>query len=257
MFFDPHTSKKVSVDRIVEIAKDYDIIVFGERHDSKDCHRTEFELLKALSQKYKLIFSLEMFERDVQPILDNYLAGKISEDEFLQNSRPWSNYQDDYRPLIEYCKENKIHVVAANVPRYIASKVAKGGLSAIKELSTREREFMADTVFYDEPEYRARFYETMEHVHMPGFSSKMKENYYRAQCIKDATMAESIVKAIKSMPGYKVFHINGSFHSDYHKGVVWQLLKMEPGLKVLVISPLGEKEKYEKLPGDFIFYYKN
>jgi len=246
----------VPIEDIVKVAMDYDVVIFGEKHDSKECHDAELALLKALSRKYKLVFTLEMFERDVQPWLDKYLTGKIDEDEFLKNSRPWSNYREDYRPMIEYCRKDSIPVVAANVPRYIASMVAKGGLSAIENLSEKERKFMADTIFYEEPEYRARFYRTMEHIHMPGFSDEMKENYYKAQCIKDATMAESIIKVLKEKPGYKVFHINGSFHSDYHKGVAWQISKMAPGLKVLVIAPLEKGEEYEEAPGDFIFYYE-
>lgn len=256
MFFNPKTEKTVSMDEVINTAKDYDVIIFGEKHDSKDCHRAELALLKDLSKKYKIIFSLEMFERDVQQILDRYLTGEIPEEEFLKHSRPWSNYKEDYRPMIEYCKNEGIPVVAANVPRYIASMVAKKGLSALDSLSQSERRFMADTVFYEHPEYRLRFYKTMEHIHMPGFSAEMKENYYKAQCIKDATMAESIIKALKKMPGYKVFHINGSFHSDYHDGVPWQISKMAPNLKVLVIAPIEKGEKFEKIPGDFIFYYE-
>lgn len=255
MFYDPKHHINVSINEVVKEAENYDIIIFGEKHDSKDCHDVELALLKALSERYKIIFSLEMFERDVQAVLDRYVSGNISEDEFLENVRPWSNYQSDYRPLIEFSRKKKIPVVASNVPRYIASKVAKNGVSVIDSITSKERKFVAQTVFYNEPEYRLRFYRTMESIHMPGFTKEMKENYYKAQCLKDATMAESIIKAIKDRHGYKVFHINGSFHSDYYKGVVWQITKMAPGLKVLVISPLPKGEQSKENIGDFIFYY--
>ena len=42
--------------------------------------------------------SLEFFQRDAQPILDEYLAGLITEKAFLAASRPWPRYQTDYRP---------------------------------------------------------------------------------------------------------------------------------------------------------------
>ena len=256
MFINTKTGKEVSQEELVETADSYDVIIFGEKHDSKDCHLAELALLKGLSGKYNIIFSMEMFERDVQGVLDEYLMGKITEEEFLRKSRPWNNYKDDYRPQVEYCKTNNIPVLASNVPRYIASKVAKNGPGVLKSLSLKERNFVADTVFFENPEYRERFYNTMAHINMPGFTSSMRENYYRAQCLKDATMAESIIRALENKNGHKVFHINGSFHSDYHLGVVWQISKMAPQVKVLVIAPVEKGEKYDENIGDFVFYYE-
>jgi uncharacterized iron-regulated protein len=59
---------------MVEKLSGYDMIFFGEYHGNKVLHQMEFELLKMFHSKHKnLIVSLEMFERDVQPVLDNYL----------------------------------------------------------------------------------------------------------------------------------------------------------------------------------------
>ena len=258
MFIEPESGNRVKLEEVIEKARDYDIIIFGEKHDSQDCHHAELKLLKALSKTYPIILSLEMFERDVQKYLDDYLKGKITEEDFLRNSRPWNNYNTAYRPLIEYCKSRGIYVLAANVPRYIASNVAKKGDGVLESLSEEEKTFVAKRVFYDNEEYRKRFYKTMEKIHMPGFSEEMKENYYKAQCLKDATMAESILKAFQSHQGYKVFHINGSFHSDYRLGVVFQLKRLNPSLKILVIAPLekGEDLKAHRGIGDFIFLYE-
>src|SRR5690349_22509367 len=53
---------------------------------------------------YTTLFRSEMFERDVQPALDAYLAGRLSEKDFRAQSRPWGNYDTAYRPLIERAK---------------------------------------------------------------------------------------------------------------------------------------------------------
>ena len=55
-------------------------------------------------ERRPVALSLEMFERDVQTVLDEYLAGLISERHFLLSSRPWKNYETDYRPLVEYAR---------------------------------------------------------------------------------------------------------------------------------------------------------
>lgn len=104
---------------------DFDVVFVGEVHGSRFAHKAELTLLTGLSQRDpNLVLALEMFERDVQDILDAYLKGDISEDQFLEQSRPWPNYQDDYRPLIELGKRKGIPVIAANVPRRVAAAVA-------------------------------------------------------------------------------------------------------------------------------------
>uniref|UniRef100_A0A383VZU2 Haem-binding uptake Tiki superfamily ChaN domain-containing protein n=1 Tax=Tetradesmus obliquus TaxID=3088 RepID=A0A383VZU2_TETOB len=51
-----------------------------------------------------LVLGLEMFERDVQPVLDEYLAGSISLADLMRDGRPWPNYRRDYQPLVDFCK---------------------------------------------------------------------------------------------------------------------------------------------------------
>jgi uncharacterized iron-regulated protein len=74
-----------------------DVIFIGEVHDDSFTHVVEFELLKGVHQHSpRLAVSLEMFERDVQSLLDDYLQGRITESVFLEQSRPWGNYS---RPM--------------------------------------------------------------------------------------------------------------------------------------------------------------
>jgi uncharacterized iron-regulated protein len=78
-------------------------------------------------RKKKCRPSLEMFERDVQIVLDEYVKDLITEKKFLDDSRPWNNYKTDYRPLVEYAKQNKLPVIAANAPRRYINMVSRGG----------------------------------------------------------------------------------------------------------------------------------
>ena len=114
---DSRTGKTLSLQQMANELKKYDLIFFGEYHDNTTLHKLERELVPLLDTKRELILSLEMFERDVQSDLDAYIEGWLTEDEFLAKSRPWSNYKDDYRPLIEYAKQKKLTVIAANIPR--------------------------------------------------------------------------------------------------------------------------------------------
>ena len=106
-----------------------DVVFLGETHVDDTTHQVELHVLEQLlaRRQGKVVLSMEMFERDVQPVLDDYLADRIDEGEFLHKARPWENYQTAYRPLIEAAKAAKIPVVAANFPGSLRRAFAGGG----------------------------------------------------------------------------------------------------------------------------------
>ena len=109
-----------NLDKIIEEFGESDVAFLGEQHDDAVAHNLQLKILEAVYEKYgrqrKPILSLEMFEREVQIVLDEYLKNQISETHFLSSSRAWKNYKTDYRPLIEYAKTKNMEVVAANAP---------------------------------------------------------------------------------------------------------------------------------------------
>ncbi|MDY6915411.1 MAG: ChaN family lipoprotein [Candidatus Cloacimonadota bacterium] len=258
-------STEIKLPQLVDKLQAYDVIFFGEIHDDSLLHNIEFQLLKKMFEKDpRLCVSLEMFERDVQHLLNNYLQDQVSEKEFLQKSRPWPNYQTDYRPLVEFAKQNSLPVLAANVPRRYAALLNKHGKSVLDSLQAAEKEFIADSLVVTEGEYKERFLQTMasnmglqqvSHIH-----HKMLESVYAAQCLKDDTMAESIANFIQKNPQTKVIHYNGEFHSDYHLGTAQKLKSMSPELKISVIAtqPLSfgsELKLIDADKGDFIIVF--
>ncbi|MBM4404544.1 MAG: ChaN family lipoprotein [Candidatus Cloacimonetes bacterium] len=245
--------KEINMMKMVYQLAKYDIIFFGEFHDNRTLHDLQMEMTRQLKQRRKpLILSFEMFERDVQNILDLYLSGEMSEDDMLLNARPWPNYQTDYRPLVEFAREHNLAVIAANIPRTYAGRVAREGLEFIDDLAPRERAFIADKINTWDDEYKKRFLKTIAitTAHgMPGEAS-FYEKMYAAQCIKDDTMAESIVNACRSNPKHLIIHFNGDFHSQYYLGTVQRVKYRLPKAKIAVISPLQLADitqfKYDK-----------
>ena len=233
------------------------VVFLGEQHDHGFAHRIEEELLRLLEREYpgRVALSLEMFERDVQEDLDRYLSGEIPEEEFLRLCRPWPNYERDYRPLILFAKERGIPVSASNVPRPLASRIARQGEEAFSRLSTDEKRWAASRLQHDFPSYRERFLKTL--VDIPSAMMKaggpgMEERLYLAQCFKDSTMAESLQALHKRFPQRVILHVNGSFHSDYHQGTPGALQTLEPALATVVIkvfppeTPTLEAEAFVK-----------
>lgn len=223
----------------------HDIIIIGEQHDDRNTHRLELALLEGLMRRRSpLVVSMEMFERDVQGGLSDYLAGTIAEEEFLGQSRPWPRYATDYRPLVEFAKAHRWPVVAANVPRRLAALVAKEGLAALEGLPEEERGLAARALECPRDDYRRRFVEEMNQHPVPGSEAftpaereTLHERYYLSQCLKDETMAEAIVSSYGPERS-PVVHYNGAFHSDFGAGVVARVKRRLKGARIAVITIL-------------------
>lgn len=212
-----------------------DFVALGEEHMTPAVHRRHHELLRELYVKRpEMIIAMEMFERDVQVVLDQYLKGEIDEATFLAGSRPWPHYARDYRPVIEFAKQHGIPVLAANAPRELAKKASKEGVEAVAG-----NEFVARVTTAPEDAYWAAFAETMK-GHEGMFGPGGMQRFYAAQCLKDDTMAESIVDHLKAARAANqnpiVVLICGKFHSDRELGTVARVKSRMPGLDVRVFS---------------------
>jgi uncharacterized iron-regulated protein len=234
-----------------------DVVLVGEQHDDPNTHRLELAMLEGLARRgVPVIVSLEMFERDVQPVLDRYLSGEIPETQFLAESRPWPRYATDYRALIEFARARKLRVVAANVPRRLASEVSRKGLDAVDEFAVDRRFAAKDIDCPAAGSYFDRFTTAM------GGHRGATPNFYYAQCVKDETMGESIADAVATTSGRAVVvHVNGAFHSDFGEGTAHSARRRMPGRRVAVVSVLpvadldAVKPADEDLKrGDFLVY---
>ncbi len=219
-----------------------DVVFIGEQHDDPSTHRLEIAVLESIARRrHNVVVALEMFERDVQQHVDDYLTGKITEQVFLKNSRPWPRYATDYKPLIEFAKAKGWRVIAGNVPRRYASQVNKGGLSAADKLPDAERGFLAKQFSCPTDDYFKRFTEAMgghPGDNTPKMDAAMIERMYQSQCVKDETMAESIANAAQVAPNALVIHYNGAFHSDFRLGTAARTKQRLPKANIKIVSAL-------------------
>jgi len=232
----------------------YNVIFIGEEHGSQVSHRAELTILRGLAERDpNLILAFEIFERDVQDILTAYLKGEVSEEIFLNQSRPWQNYQKDYRPLIEFAKKKGMPVIAANIPRRVSAAVAMAD-EISPEVMGEDAIYLPKTVHLKSREYYRRFASSIEEMpHFTPMEGMKVEGLYKAQVLKDAVMAASIEPFLD----HRILFCCGHFHSDYHLGIPYQLRKNHPKLKIAVIAmassvenlPMKERSKV----ADFIW----
>jgi uncharacterized iron-regulated protein len=237
-----------------------DVLFLGEQHDDAVGHAFQRLLLDAIYDRYAdarpVVLAMEMFERDVQLVLDEYLAGQIREKDFLAAARPWSNYETDYRPLVEAAKAHHSPVIASNAPARYVSRVGRGealeGLSAaaLNVLPPMPVAPPSDTL-------RSKFFGVMEAIaamHVPPPDTAASPDSAQAmhhamptmdlgamlaaQNLRDWSMATAIQAELDHYDDALVVHVNGSFHSEGGLGIPEHLDRLSPAARVLVLTAI-------------------
>jgi uncharacterized iron-regulated protein len=218
-----------------------DMVFFGEYHDNPISHWMQLEMSKSFFELKgrKLFFGAEMFESGNQLVVNEYLKGLYTDDKMTPEiTQLWSNYQTDYRPLIDFAKENNLRFIATNIPRRYASMINKMGIKALKELSPEALALISpDLEKYFDP--TAKAYAEMAN-NMGGHIPPNMLNMQTAQASKDATMAYFSLKNFNQ--GDLLFHFEGSYHSNYQQGIIWWVNKINPGLKIKSITTVMQSE---------------
>ncbi len=231
--------KKVSYKKMLKELVKKDIVLFGETHNNPISHWLEYELTESLNKNRNLILGAEMFEADNQDELNDYLSGKITQKAFDTLARLWPNYKTDYKPLVDFAKENKHRFIATNIPRRFAQKVYKNGFKALELLTEQEKNWVAPLPFKFDSE-------------LPTYKNILKmmgdhgtPELVMAQASKDATMAYFILE--NYTPGYLFIHYNGSYHSDYYEGILWYLKQTNSALKYGTVTTVSQENIFTLL----------
>ena len=232
--------KKVKYEKMLKEISKADVVFFGELHNNPICHWLQYEMTKDLyiATDSNLVLGAEMFERDNQLILNEYLKGLISKSSFKKEARLWPNYKTDYAPLVEFAKENELDFIATNISRRYASVVYRNGFEGLENLDQEAKKYFAPMpVEYDST--------------LPGYVKMLEmagghggANLPKAQAMKDATMAYSIAENVGN--GKLFIHYNGTYHSENFEGILWYLNKYKPGLNIITISSV-EQENIDEM----------
>jgi uncharacterized iron-regulated protein len=233
--------KTANYDAMIQDLVVSDMVFFGEYHNNAVSHWMQLEMSKSFFEikGRSLFFGAEMFESGNQLVLNEYLKGFYSDDKMTPEiTQLWSNYQTDYRPLVDFAKENNLRFIASNIPRRYASMINKMGIAALKKLSPEALALISpDLEKYFDP--TAKAYAEMA-ANMGEHAPSNMLNIQTAQASKDATMAHFSLKNFNQ--GDFLFHFEGSYHSNYQQGIIWWINKIQPGLKIKSITTLMQSE---------------
>jgi uncharacterized iron-regulated protein len=262
---------------IVDAMAKADAVLVGEIHTDPVGHWLEAELFKSALEmvgagqgsgaRRRVALSMEMFETDVQHILDEYLQDVIPESQFISSARPWEHYDADYRGMVELAKATGVPVLAANAPRRYVNRVTRLGPSSLADLS----EFALSTLPplpYPPPTdaYRGEWTSLMMGMvmepqcpapeeteeapahgppatdapsgppaGMPSHGGSFMENGLQAQTLWDASMAHTITTFLDANQGGLVLHMVGGFHVQNFTGIPEKVQFYRPGTRSLVV----------------------
>ena len=172
----------------------------------------------------------------------------------IKEARAWNNYKD-YKPVVEFAKQNNLSVIAANTPRRYVSMVSSNGMSSLAGLPKSSKQYLPPLP-YDT--LAGKYYEKFQGFMGGGSPGTNNPKIYYSQNLWDAGMSTSIYKFWKKNKEKKIFHMVGRFHSDEKLGTAEQLLKRNSKLKILNISCFSDPsfanpdwEKFKQL-GDYV-----
>ena len=229
--------RPASLPELVTALGSVSVLLVGEEHDDSIAHRVKLLILEEGVRRWQprpVVLSLEMFEQDVQEVVDEYLGGFITEPYFLAASRPWAEYRTAYRPLVEFAKVSGLRVVAANVPRRYVDMVSRTGEGSLEGLPRAAFRFLPPLPLpAASVAYRARFDSAM---FGPAQHDDMPPNIFAGQRLWDAGMASAVAAALDDRPDALVIHLVGAFHVERRLGIAEALIQYRPRTTFLVVS---------------------
>ncbi|MBN2729559.1 MAG: ChaN family lipoprotein, partial [Bacteroidales bacterium] len=86
-----NTGADIEYSALVSKMAEYDVVFIGEYHNNSINHWLELQFTKDLfkEKEGKIILGAEMFESDVQLIMNEYLAGKVKDRNFEDEAKLW------------------------------------------------------------------------------------------------------------------------------------------------------------------------
>ena len=216
------------------------VIFLGEFHDRREHHRMELSVIEALQRRgVPLALGLEMFDRESQATLDLWGKGDLSVPDFIAAYRQnWTIDWAEYDQILLFARNNRIPLVALNVPDDIISRVAHGGAAALRPSDLDRLPRGVSTAVSDS--YRA-FLRRAFTSHAPGMGKDGFDAFCDAQGVRNSTMALAAASYLERHPERTMVVIAGVGHT-MRRAVAAELARRAPQLATRIVIPLTKGE---------------
>ncbi|HBG47146.1 MAG TPA: hypothetical protein DDW94_09195 [Deltaproteobacteria bacterium] len=237
--------KEVKAPELIGEIKGADIIFIGELHDNRLHHRAQLELIKALREDgTDIAIGVEMFRTENQDVLDRWVRGEMSEDEFRPvYEKEWGIPWEQYKDIFVYARGNRVPMVALNISRKLMFQVLTKGFSS---LSTEQLAGLPPGIECKVDETYEKFMkDALEEHDMEGVTFK---SFCEAQMVWDNVMAHNAIEYLKARPGKKMAVLAGGGHS-WKRGIPAQVSRLS-GYTSVVLLPEPESLDLDEVGPD-------
>ena len=231
--------KPVSFKELLADLNNCRIVYIGEKHTNVSHHRIQLEVIQALFKKQpNLAVGMEMFDHTYQDVLDMWSAGELDQKDFLKKSHWYANWRFDfslYREILEFIKENRIRLVALNIPSHIPPKIREGG---IDNLSADEKEHLPQQIDTSRTSHRDYLQKVFD-GHKHHFRGEVEfENFYAAQSVWEEAMAEMISQHLKDDV---MVVLAGNGHIQFKYGIPDRAFnRTDEAFRTIYLAPVGD-----------------
>jgi len=245
------------------VVRGADVVFSGESHDQLNDHLAQLEALKALgaARGEKVAVGFEMLNMTLQPVLDEYAAGKLTEEEFLLKAdwkKEWGFDFKLYKPLFDFIRANKLKAVALNLPKKVVSRIARVGLAGLApeekqylpakvEITTNEAyvkyirqsfeghgKARSVTAGRAQQDFLRRYILGKENKGMGDFTF---ENYLAAMCAWNEAMGARLADFLNANREFAGMTVAGAGHVMYNAGIPASVASRTRGLSPVSFYP--------------------
>ncbi len=229
--------KPITHDALLKQIGQHRVVLLGEHHTNADHHRWQLQVLAGLfAMQPKMAIGFEMFPREAQPVLDRWVAGELSEKEFLQQTHWQSGWRFDaglYLPIFHFARINRIPMYAINVNPALLSEVRAKGWAAIDSAARQgitdpapaSRDYL-EMLAGSFVAHRPRGDRGGSPDELKGEDKQAFQRFVEGQLLWDRAMAETLAAAAKRQPAPLVVGLMGTGHMVYNFGVPHQLANL-------------------------------
>lgn len=239
-------------DKLASELRSMRVVFIGETHDRYDHHLNQLEIIRRLhALDPNITIGVEYFQRSFQAQVDDYIEGRTPEKDFLRASNYYQGWGYDYRlyaPIFRYAREQRIPVRALNVPRALASAVARAGIAGVPE---KLRADLPRDIEPADEAYKDRLRPVFE-AH-PAAKPDAFEHFVEAQLVWDEGMAENAAAYLNANPDRRMVILAGSGHVVFGAGIPKRLERRTHAKFAIV---LNSSEPMEPHMGDYLLLSK-
>ncbi len=244
-----------------------DAVLIGETHGHPVALAFAAHLFEdILASRPTAALSMEFYERDQQVALDDYLHGVVDDETFKEAAkRTKGNDPPGHRRMLEAAKRAGAPVIAANAPRRYVTIARTEGFDRLREFSADQRRLFTLPQPMPAGAYRENYDQLMGPMMASGMHGEPVPSEeiptrldagFRSQALWDATMADSIHRALVSHA--PVVHVIGRFHTDFDGGTVQLLRAHRPHVRIVTLSFIdrepGPIDAEDLGRADFVIY---